>query len=69
MMKVKITKNIVGPLGSYKKGKVYEVTDERAKYLISCNFCTVVEETPTIEKAVNTPAKTTRKTKTTKAKK
>jgi len=56
-------------LGSYKKGKVYEVTDERAKYLISCNFCTVVEETPTIEKAVNTPAQTTRKTKTTKAKK
>lgn len=65
MMKVKILKNIVGPLGSYKKNKVYNVTNERAKYLLNCQFAEVVEEEVKIEKAVKTTKKTTRK-KTTK---
>jgi hypothetical protein len=64
MMKVKILKNVVGPLGSYKKGKVYNVTNERAKHLLDCKFAEVIEEVK-IEKAVKATKKTTRK-KTTK---
>jgi hypothetical protein len=61
MMKVKILKNIVGPLGSYKKGKVYNVTNERAKHLLDCQFAEAVEEEVKIEKAVKATKKTTRK--------
>ncbi len=60
MMKVKILKNVVGPLGSYKKGKVYNVTNERAKHLLDCQFAEAVEEVK-IEKAVKATKKTTRK--------
>lgn len=61
MMKVKILKNVVGPLGSYKKGKVYNVTNEHAKHLLNCEFAEVVEEEVKIEKAVKATKKTTRK--------
>lgn len=60
-MKVKILKNIVGPLGSYKKGGIYDVTNERAKYLLDCQFAEAVEEEVKIEKAVKATKKTTRK--------
>lgn len=60
-MKVKILKNVVGPLGSYKKGGIYDVTNERAKYLLNCEFAEVVEEEVKIKKAVKATKKTTRK--------
>lgn len=64
-MKLKIIKNVVGPLGSFKKGRIYDVPNDVATELLNCGFATKVEEG--IEKAVaNDIKETATKTKTTK---
>ena len=66
MMKVKIIKNIVGPLGSFKKGKVYEVDDSVATELLNCGFAVAIETKVEKETATSKTKRTTRKTKATK---
>ena len=64
-MKLKIIKNVVGPLGSFKKGRICDVPNDIATELLNCGFATKVEEG--IEKAVTNDIKeTATKTKTTK---
>jgi hypothetical protein len=65
-MKVKIIKNVVGPLGSFKKGRICDVPNNVATELLNCGFATKVEEG--IEKAVANDIKETA-TKTTKTSK
>ena len=65
-MKLKIIKNIVGPLGSFKKGRICDVQNDVASELLNCGFATKVEEG--IEKAVANDIKETA-TKTTKTSK
>ena len=65
-MKVKIIKNIVGPLGSFKKGKVYEVSNDVATELLNCGFAVAIETKVEKETATSKTKRTTRKAKATK---
>lgn len=64
-MKVKIIKNIVGPLGSFKKGQVYEVSNDVATELLNCGFAVAIEVKAEKETATKNK-RTTRKAKATK---